>query len=141
MANAKRRAEPYRVFFSYSHKDRWIAKQCVRLIEELAKGKIHAFLDAKDIEVGGDITEEVLASIRRCNEFVVLLSANSNGKPWVQFEIGVARGRQKPVMAILHNLNPQEMPDMIYTHKSVDLNDFEAEYLEQLRKRLLKWRS
>ena len=113
----------------------------MRLIEALGKDKVHAFFDAKDIEVGRNITEEVLASIRRCNEFVVLLSTHSNGRPWVQFEIGVARGRQKPVIAILHNLNPQEMPDMLYTQKSVDLNDFEIEYLEQLKKRLLKWQS
>jgi hypothetical protein len=33
-------------------------------------------------------------------------------------------------------MNPQEMPEMIYPIKGVDLNDFESEYLLQLTKRL-----
>ena len=132
----RRGREAYRVFVSYSHKDRWIAKQCVRLIEEVGKRRIRAFLDERDIEVGQHIAEEVLDAIRRCDEFVVLLSPNSKDRPWVTFEMGTARSRKKPVMAILHNLSPPEMPEMIFPYKAGDLNDFEAQYLEQLWKRL-----
>jgi hypothetical protein len=135
---ARRRREAYRVFISHSHKDRWIAKQCLRLIEEVGEGRIEAFLDERDIEVGQRITEEILEAIRRCDEFMLLLSANSKDRPWVTFEIGAACSHNKPVMAILHNLNPQEMPEMIYPYKAVDLNDFDTQYLEQLRNRLAR---
>jgi len=136
MPARRARREPYRVFVSYSHKDRWIAKQCVRLIEEMAKERIHAFLDERDIDAGQHIEEEVLEAIRKCDEFVVLLSPHSKDRPWVTFEMGAARSRKKAVMAISHNLSPQEIPEMIYPYKAVDLNDFEAQYLEQLRKRV-----
>jgi nucleoside 2-deoxyribosyltransferase len=109
-------------------------------MEELGKGRVHVFLDEKDIEVGQRIAEEILDAIRQCDEFMVLLSANSKGRPWVLFEIGVACGQEKPVMAILHNLGPQDMPEMIYPFKAADLNEFDTQYLEQLRKRIQKGR-
>jgi hypothetical protein len=136
MAARRARREPYRVFVSYSHKDRWIAKQCVRLIEEMAEGRIHTFLDERDIDVGQHIEEEVLEAIRRCDEFIVLMTPHSKDRPWVTFEIGAARIRKRPVIAILHNLSPQEMPEMIYPFKAIDLNEFDNQYLEQLRKRM-----
>jgi hypothetical protein len=82
MAKAKT-TKLYRVFLSYAHKDRWIAKQMVGLIEREAVGRVHVFLDAKDIEIGERIEEEVLEAIRSCDEFVVLLSVNSKDRPWV----------------------------------------------------------
>jgi hypothetical protein len=55
--------QQYHVFFSHSHKDRWIAKQCVRLIEEGGKGGVSAFLDEKDIETGQSIADSVRTAI------------------------------------------------------------------------------
>lgn len=134
---AKRRREAYRVFISHSHKDRWIAKQVVKLIEEVGKGRIQAFLDERDIEGGESIAERVLKEIRKCNEFVVLLSQNSKDRPWVLIEIGVACGRGKPIIAILNDVSPKEMPEIMYPHKAIDLNDFD-QYLDQVRKRIKK---
>ena len=133
---ARRRREAYRVFVSHSHKDRWIAKQCAKL-EETGKGQIQAFLDERDIDGGQSIAERVLKEIRQCNEFVVLLSANSKDRPWVLIEIGVACGRGKPIIAILHDVSPKEMPEIIYPYKAIDLNDFD-QYLEQVRKRQVR---
>jgi TIR domain len=82
MAAAGKRAKSYQVFVSYSYKDRWIAKQCVRLIEEVGRGRIGTFLDAKDIDGGDHIEEKVLEAIRKCDELVVLLSSNSVNRPW-----------------------------------------------------------
>jgi hypothetical protein len=69
------------VFFSHSHKDRWIAKQCVRLIEERGKGGVSAFLDEKDIETGQSIADSVRTAIEKCDEFVGLLSPYSKERP------------------------------------------------------------
>lgn len=138
MAAKRRRREPYRVFVSYSHKDRWIAKRIVREIERLGGSMVHVFLDEKDIEVGQHIAEEVREAIERCDEFVVLLSPNSKGREWVLIEMGAAWGLRKPIMTILHSLSSHEMPDITYPHKAVDLNDFDDMYLEQLRARLKK---
>ena len=139
MAAVGKRANSYQVFVSYSHKDRWIAKQCVRLIEEVGRGRIGTFLDVKDIDGGERIEDKVLDGIRKCDELVVLISASTKDSQWVPFEIGAARMRRKPVAAILNNLSPREMPDLLYSYKSIDLNDFE-EYLEELQRRAEKKR-
>jgi nucleoside 2-deoxyribosyltransferase len=134
---AARRREAYRVFISHSHKDRWIARQVVKLMEEAGRGRIQAFLDERDIEGGEPIAERVLKEIRKCNEFVVLLSQNSKDRPWVLIEIGVACGRGKPIIAILNDVTPKEMPEIMYPYKAIDLNDLD-QYLDQVRKRIKK---
>jgi nucleoside 2-deoxyribosyltransferase len=134
---ARRRREAYRVFISHSHKDRWIARQVVKVMEEAGTGQIHAFLDERDIEGGEPIAERVLKEIRKCNEFVVPLSPNSKDRPWVLIEIGVACGQGKPIIAILNDVTWKEMPEIMYPYKAIDLNDFD-QYLDQLRKRIKK---
>ena len=116
MAAKRRSREAYRVFVSYSHKDRWIAKHIVKEIESRAKGAVHVFLDEKDIEAGQHIAEEIREAIEQCEEFVVLLSPNSKGREWVLIEMGAAWGLKKQIMTILHNLSPQEMPEIRYPY-------------------------
>jgi hypothetical protein len=124
----------YRVFLSHSHKDRWIAKQCTRLIEEAGKPRIGVFLDEKDIEGGESIPDSVRTAIEQCDEFVVLLSRYSKDRPWVLIEMGAAWGLRKPIVAVIDKIGPKEMPDIISPHKAIDLNDFD-QYLHQLVKR------
>ena len=127
--------QQYDVFFSHSHKDRWIAKQCVRLIEEGGRGGVRAFLDEKDIEAGQSIADSVRTAIENCDEFVVLLSPHSKERPWVLIEMGAAWGLQKPIIAIIDKIGPNEIPDIVSPYKAVDLNDFD-QYLNQLLKRV-----
>ena len=77
MAARRRPLKGYLVFISYSHKDRWIAKQFVSLIEQESRGRIRTFLDEKDIEGGESIAEKIREGIRRCDELVVLLTPSS----------------------------------------------------------------
>ena len=133
---ARRRREAYRVFVSHSYKYRWIAKQIVKEMESLSRGLLDVFLDEKDIEVGQHIADEVREAIERCDEFVVLLSPNSKGREWVLMEMGAAWGLRKPIMVILLDLSPGDLPDITYQFKATDLNDFDDSYLGQLRERL-----
>ena len=122
------------MFFSHSHKDRWIAKQCVKLIEEGGRGHIRVFLDERDIEVGQSIADSVRSNIRQCDEFIVLLSRYSKDRPWVLTEIGTAWGLEKLISVIMDKVEPKDIPDIVKPHRAVDLNDFD-EYLSQLLKR------
>jgi hypothetical protein len=124
----------YRVFFSHAHKDRWIAKQCVRSIEERGKGRVKVFLDEKDIQVGGSIPDSVLSDIEQCHELVVLLSQVSKDRPWVLMEVGAAWGLRKPIMVVLDKIGSNEVPDIIRHQKAIDLNEFD-QYLDQLSRR------
>jgi len=131
---AKRGGGQYRIFFSHAHKDRWIALQCAPLIEERGKGRVRVFLDEKDIEAGQHIGDSIRNSIKECDEFVVLLSRYSKDRPWVLLEIGAAWGLEKLIVGTTNNIEPREMPDIMYPYKAVDLNDFD-QYSAQLLKR------
>lgn len=122
----------YLVFISHSSKDKWIAHQIARLVEERGEGYgVKTFLDEKDIEGGDSIPEEIRDSIQKCDELLVLLSPYSVDRPWVLIEIGAAWGQQKRIVAIIDKISPADMPDVIEQHKAIDLNDFE-DYLNQL---------
>lgn len=124
-------ADSYLVFISHSSKDKWIARQMARLIEERGKSlRVKTFLDEKDIEGGDSIPGEIRESIQRCDELLVLLSPYSVDRPWVLIEIGAAWGLDKRIVAITDKISPADMPDVIEQHKAIDLNDFEN-YLDQ----------
>ena len=127
-------ATRYCLFLSHSHKDRWIARQCARLIEEAAKQRIEVFLDEKDIEGGQSIPDSVRAAIKRCDEFLVLMTRYSKDRPWVLLEMGGAWILDKYMVAIIDKIGPREMPDIIYPYKAIDLNDFDT-YPQQVLKR------
>jgi hypothetical protein len=61
------------VFISHSGKDTWVAKQIAREVE--ACGAV-PFLDEAHIDVGADFEEEILVSLEKAQELVVLLT------PW-----------------------------------------------------------
>jgi hypothetical protein len=124
----------YRVFLSHSHKDRWIARQCARLIEEAAKPIVHVFFDDKDIEGGESIPDSVRTGIEKCDEFVVLMSRYSISSTWVLAEMGAAWVLRKPIIAIVDKIGPKELPDIVGYYKAIDLNDFD-QYIEQISKR------
>jgi hypothetical protein len=125
---------PYRLFFSYSHKDRWIARQCVRSIEECGAGAISVFLDERDIEAGDSIPEAVRDGIEASEELVVLLTPNSKSRPWVFAEIMVAWAFRKTIDAITYCIGAEEMPEQIAQVKAVELNEFDL-FLPRLAKR------
>lgn len=127
------------MFLSHSHKDRWIAKQCAKLLAERSGGRVEVFLDEKDIQVGESIADSIRARIEQCDEFLVLLSRYSKDRPWVLIEMAPRGGLRKPIIALIDKVGPKEMPDIISPYKATDLNDFD-QYLDQLLKRISKRR-
>ncbi|HZE63680.1 MAG TPA: toll/interleukin-1 receptor domain-containing protein [Pyrinomonadaceae bacterium] len=127
------RAQPYLVFISHSTKDRWIAKQIAKLLEE--SGDVKTFLDERDIKVGDSIPESIRSNIQQCNEFLVLLTKNSLDRPWVLIEISAAWGHGKRIIAIIDKVAPEDMPEIMLPYKAIDLNDLD-EYIRQLGERI-----
>jgi hypothetical protein len=107
MARKEAAKKSYLVFISHSTKDRWIAKQLAKQIEEKGlKFGIKVFLDERDIKSGESIPETIRKKIRACNEFLVLLSRNSINRPWVLIEIGGAWQLGKHIVAIVDKISP-----------------------------------
>ena len=101
---------------SHSSKDRWIARQISRLIEER---DIKTFLDEKDIQGGDRITKTIIKKIKGCDEFLLLLSPHSSESDWVKYEIGVALAFSKRIVPIVYYVSPEQMPDKLVTRKAI----------------------
>jgi hypothetical protein len=60
-----------KVFLSHSSRDKWAAR---RIAEEIERLGVDTFLDEKDIETGMSIDTAIHASLRECEDVLVLLS-------------------------------------------------------------------
>jgi len=116
---------------SHSSKDRWIARQMARLIEER---DIRTFFDEKDFQGGDRIPETIKHNIKECKELLVLLSSASVQSDWVKYEIAAAWALDKKFVPIVDKLSPEQMPVLPEQVKAVDLNDFDN-YLNNLVER------
>ena len=121
----------YTVFLSHSSKDKWVARQIARLIGDLG---IRTFLDEKDIGGGDAIHDAIRTSIQECDELLVLMSQYSVNRPWVLIEIGAAWGLAKRVVPVVDKVSPDQMPDILFQQKAIDLNDLD-DYLTELSQR------
>lgn len=128
--------DKYLIFISHSSKDHWIAKQINSLILQNCQALgTNTFLDEKDIEGGDLISEMIREKIRKCDEFLVLLSKYSINRTWVLVEIGAAWVLGKRIIAITDKVSPDEMPEIITPYKAIDLNNFD-DYIAQLTSRI-----
>jgi hypothetical protein len=132
MVTTRKSKGHYIVFISHSTRDQWVARQMASVIEQ--RGRRHAvrtFLDEKDIESGDQIHESIRDSIRGCDELLVLLTRRSASRPWVLIEMGAAWGLRKRIVAVMGDVTPEELPDIIFPYKGVDLNKFD-DYVTEL---------
>ena len=98
------------------------------------------FLDEAEIEVGGDFEDEILDSLDRADELVVLLTPWALERPYVWAECGAAWSRRIPIVILLQGITPAEfqlrpgVPVFLKKRNMIDLNAID-EYLAELRKR------
>ena len=85
-------------FISYSRSDRNFVSSLESLLQE--KG-IRYFRDEKDIEWGCDVNATISTAIENCTALIVIISPNSLNSPWVAYEVGYAKARQKKVLPLL----------------------------------------
>lgn len=129
----------YTVFISHSTKDKWVARQISKAIEESgSKGGTKTFLDEKNIETGDLIPDSIRKNIKNCDEFLILLTKDSVRRPWVLVELGAAWVLEKRISGIAYGISPEEMPAVLFPYKVVDLDKFDDEYLRELSNRVKK---
>jgi hypothetical protein len=95
------------VFISHSSRDTWLAKQLARGVSESGGTP---FLDEADVEIGDDFEEKIRDFLERAHELLVLLTPWAMDRPYVWVELGVAWGRELPIVAVLHGLNAWRTP-------------------------------
>lgn len=88
----------FKVFLSHSCKDaewvKWIAANARQV-------GIEIYLYEHDPQPGGLVADKVQANIRSSDALVVLLTKESQFSPYVQQEIGVAKGLNKPIIPLV----------------------------------------
>src|SRR5712692_1501335 len=141
MTRRRNTKSAYLVFISHSSRDQWVARQMARTI--VGKGRqyrVKSFLDEKDLESGDHIHESIRDSIRDCDEFMVLLTRRSASRAWDLIEMGAAWVLRKRVVAVMEDVTPEEVPDIIFPYKAVDINKFD-EYVTEIIRRAKRKRA
>src|ERR1700737_1813382 len=72
------------VFISHSSRDTWIARQIAREVEECGATP---FLDEADVNVGAEFEEEILESLDKAHELIVLLTPWALERPYIWAEL------------------------------------------------------
>jgi WD40 repeat protein len=125
-----------RAFISYSRRNTNFAE---RLARDLSDAGVEVWIDFRQIHAGEKWKDEIRSGIERSEVFVLVLSPDSVGSEWVQFEIEYARKLNKqmlPVMA-LDSLGALSASDLLRWMLDVHFIKFENRY-EQAFPELLK---
>lgn len=120
-----------RIFISHSKQDRWVAN---RISEDLIHRGLETFLDEKDIETGGSISQEIQQNLENCDEALLLLSPMALKSEWVLIEIGGARALRKRLVPILHHVGANDLPDALRDDLARDLNEIHVYYDEVIQR-------
>ena len=104
-------AQTPKVFLSYSHDDKDIASQLAGTLQE---NGIDTFIDNWCIRAGDSIRKKIDEGIEECTHFLVLLTPNSIGKPWVETEMDAGFVRKIEgkcsFIPVRYNLPVTELP-------------------------------
>ncbi len=125
------------IFISHSSKDAWVAKQIARWITDCGATP---FLDEAGVEIGEDFDDRILVSLNQANELLVLLTPWALERPYIWAELGVAWGRQIPIVVVLHGVTSQELqtqpsvPLFVKKRNLIDINELDT-YFRQLTAR------
>lgn len=82
--------------------------------------------------------DKVITSLEESKALLALMSVDSLGRPWLNFEIGVAWAKRMPILLLCHRgLTPGALPSPYNTIQAVDLNNKNHEdQLDEIAKAL-----
>lgn len=107
--------QPYNIFISCSDKDRDVARQISATLGDLC---INHFFYLKDMNWGDDIVKRVKDSVAQCTHLLLIATANSQGTPWVTYELGQADALDKGILAFVPDTTLQ-LDDVLKRHHYV----------------------
>jgi hypothetical protein len=86
---------PYNVFVSYSTKD---IPDVNALRTALQFPEVQCFVSEYAVAAGAPLAPTIQAFIQNCDLFILIWSKNAAASEWVPQEIGIAHGRNKPIL-------------------------------------------
>ena len=96
-----------KIFISWSkEKSKDCAIATKKLLENL-NPKVHAFLSETDIMAGENVQEAIIEEINKCDILILCFTEDNKKSPWLLFEAGYAKGKQKIVVPLLFDEDMQ----------------------------------
>ena len=87
------------VFLSHAVLDESMARLFKTEVEATRKATVYLAVD--DVEPGAALVEEITKAIGNSDAFVVLVTRQSQYRPWVNQEIGIAKGKSKLIFPLV----------------------------------------
>lgn len=103
------------VFLSAAHQDERLAEDVRRTFEDRGLTVFATPGTATDDR----LEERIRSAIAEARVFVAILSRASMTSEWVQFELGAAWVWDKPVVLLLHGIDPEEVPRWLIARSRV----------------------
>lgn len=95
-----------KIFISWSkEKSKQIALKTRELLESVTPSN-QVFVSDVDIVAGEDVQAKIIDQIKDCDKLVLCFTEENKKAPWLLFEAGYARGRQKVVIPLLFDKDP-----------------------------------
>ena len=95
------RQKPY-VFISHVHEDKTLADEFELLLQRSSSGGVTAFnssslRDGSGPEYGDIWFDAIHKALERATHVVALVTRQSVGRPWIMYELGISRGKDRRV--------------------------------------------
>jgi hypothetical protein len=121
----------YRIFISFSAKDRDVANKLKRQLTK-AGAEVSA---AEPFVEGSEIKLHIADTLRQSDEVIAIVSKNSARDQWLSFEVGMAAGLGKKLSPVIVGITPSELPPALRSFHAINLAHF-PEYVAELSDRL-----
>ena len=97
----------FNIFISHSTKESSFGSAIANYLKRIPD--VIPFLSEENV-IEGSLSESLISKIKTCDVFIVLYSVNSHNSQYVQNEVGVARGSNKPILILaMDNTKPTAM--------------------------------
>ena len=127
----------YKLFLSYSSKDKAIVKKIVSALNGLG---IQLWFDEWEINVGDSIATKIREGLKESSYLLIVLSTNSVRSPWVEKELNIALMKEiesKNVVIMPALLDNCEIPEIIRDKKYADFRTSFESGISALSKTLI----
>ena len=111
-----------KVFISHSHADMWLTK---KIAEDLREKGIECFFDDSDMDLGDTLTDRIKSEIKQSTHFLVLMTSAASNSKWMPYELALADFQELVIIPIIHNVDKNQIFEMLISKPRYDLNSFD----------------
>ncbi len=128
------------IFISHHAQDAYVVR---KMAGDIRSQGADVFL-SEEIEAGDDFAVNIHSALQRADELLILLTPLSLQRAWVFMELGAAWQRELRIVGVLYGVSADDIrrnvdsPITLVQKNLVDINDFDSEYVRQLRRRIVE---